>query len=156
MQRGLLQAVMATPRVCGDHSSFPFDVCFRMYHSSTLIRLISYMWVRAKDIVQRAAEPPSRRTKRPLLVGCGENSSVIRPLSATWLLSPLPHATLTATIPVWRDCMRRGEEGEKTQDPSLPLIVGVLFPSMVRSIHTWWYKHRRCQRAYVFVGRKGY
>lgn len=71
MQRGLLQAEMAT-RVCGDHSLFPFDVCFRTYHSSTLrshmaIRLISYMWVRAKDIVQRAAEPPSRRTKTSIV-----------------------------------------------------------------------------------------
>lgn len=71
MQRGLLQAVMATPRVCGDHSSFPFDVCFRTYHSTlrnhVAIRLISYMWVRAKDIVQRAAEPPSRRTKTSIV-----------------------------------------------------------------------------------------
>lgn len=86
--------------------------------------------------------------KRPLLVGCGGNSRVIRPLSATWLLSPLPHSTLTATVPVWRDCMRNKSRSQSAFNCSFISVHGQKYS------HRWWYKHRRrCQKVSLWGGK---
>lgn len=103
-------------------------------------------------------EPQSHRgdeTKRPLLVGCGENSSVIRPLSATWLLSPLPHSTLTATVPVWRDCMGGREEKKTSRSHSVFNCWCFISVHGQKYSHRWWYKHRRrCQESVCVCGEE--
>lgn len=99
-------------------------------------------------------EPQSHRVdgqKRPLLVGCGENSSVIRPLSATWLLSPLPHSLPQSPF----EETVGGEEKKKTSRSQSALNYWCFISVHGQKYsHTWWYKHRRrCQKVSLWGGK---
>lgn len=87
------------------------------------------LWVRAKDIFQRAAEPSSRRTKTSIVgwLRWKQQCHTVALCNMAALTPPPLHSHCHS--PRLKRLYKGEGEKKTTQDASLLLIVGVLFPS---------------------------